>query len=405
MTDVTAGHPLPRPERLDLPEDLLLAMRAAIGPLSDEAVAAIMAEIPSYADLRGGQDRVVRGAVALALGNFLTLAARQADPATPIVQSTSGAYDLGRGEARSGRSMDALLMAYRIGARVSWRGLSSVALTGGMSADSMGAFAELVFAYIDELSAASVAGHTDQLETSGRVRERYLELLARALLAGAPEPELRVAAERAAWEPPEHLTAVILPESVVPGVLTHLDPRTLHVVDESPSDTGEPGQDRADDDRAVLLVPGSGAAMRERLIRLLDRRSATVGPTVPWPAAEVSMRRATAGLSLPRTSTQTVDTDGRLVELVLRADPDALADLRTRALAPLAELRESQRVVLEETLRAWLLHQGRRQDVADALHVHPQTVRYRMGRIRAAFGERLDDPDAVLQLVLALGPA
>lgn len=405
MTDVTAGHPLPRPERLDLPEDLLLAMRAAIGPLSDEAVAAIMAEIPSYADLRGGQDRVVRGAVALALGNFLTLAARQADPATPIVQSTSGAYDLGRGEARSGRSMDALLMAYRIGARVSWRGLSSVALTGGMSADSMGAFAELVFAYIDELSAASVAGHTDQLETSGRVRERYLELLARALLAGAPEPELRVAAERAAWEPPEHLTAVILPESVVPGVLTHLDPRTLHVVDESPSDTSEPGQDHTDDDRAVLLVPGSGAAMRERLIRLLDRRSATVGPTVPWPAAEVSMRRATAGLSLPRTSTQTVDTDGRLVELVLRADPDALADLRTRALAPLAELRDSQRLVLEDTLRAWLLHQGRRQDVADALHVHPQTVRYRMGRIRAAFGERLDDPDAVLQLVLALGPA
>ena len=41
----------------------------------------------------------------------------------------------------------------------------------------MAQFAELVFAYIDELSAASVAGHTDELTTSGRVRERYRERL------------------------------------------------------------------------------------------------------------------------------------------------------------------------------------------------------------------------------------
>ena len=54
------------------------------------------------------------------------------------------------------------------------------------TADTLAAFAELVFAYIDELSAASVAGHTDELATSGRVRQRYLERLARHLLRGAP---------------------------------------------------------------------------------------------------------------------------------------------------------------------------------------------------------------------------
>ena len=43
-----------------------------------------------------------------------------------------------------------------------------------------------MFAYIDQLSAASVAGHSDELATSGRVRERYLERLAGLLLAGAP---------------------------------------------------------------------------------------------------------------------------------------------------------------------------------------------------------------------------
>ncbi|WP_447644429.1 helix-turn-helix domain-containing protein [Nocardioides zeae] len=57
---------------------------------------------------------------------------------------------------------------------------------------------------------------------------------------------------------------------------------------------------------------------------------------------------------------------------------------------------------LEETLRAWLLHQGRREEVAAALFVHPQTVRYRMGRVRELWGDALTDPDVVRALVVAL---
>ena len=57
---------------------------------------------------------------------------------------------------------------------------------------------------------------------------------------------------------------------------------------------------------------------------------------------------------------------------------------------------------LADTLRAWLLLQGRRDDVAAALFVHPQTVRYRMGQLRDLYGDRLEDPDAVLALTLAL---
>ena len=55
-----------------------------------------------------------------------------------------------------------------------------------------------------------------------------------------------------------------------------------------------------------------------------------------------------------------------------------------------------------ETLRAWLLHQGRRDDVAARLFVHPQTVRYRMGQLRELYGDRLEDPATVLDLTLAL---
>jgi DNA-binding PucR family transcriptional regulator len=87
---------------------------------------------------------------------------------------------------------------------------------------------------------------------------------------------------------------------------------------------------------------------------------------------------------------------------VLHADEDALADLRARALAPLDDQKPSAREKLADTLRAWLLHQGRRHDVAAALFVHPQTVRYRMGQLRDLYGDRLEDPDTVLALTLAL---
>ena len=89
---------------------------------------------------------------------------------------------------------------------------------------------------------------------------------------------------------------------------------------------------------------------------------------------------------------------------MVSADPEALADLRARALAPLADLRPAAAERLAETLRSWLLHQGRRDAVAAELHVHPQTVRYRMGQLRELYGDRLDDPRTVLELVLALRP-
>ena len=56
---------------------------------------------------------------------------------------------------------------------------------------------------------------------------------------------------------------------------------------------------------------------------------------------------------------------------------------------------------LAETLGAWLRHQGRREGVARELHVHPQTVRYRMNQVRQRLGTAVDDPRQHLDLLLA----
>src|SRR6476661_3516141 len=253
-----------------------------------------VAEAPSYADAFGGEmGRTIETAVQLALGGFLELATTTggADASTPIGPALEGAYALGRGEARSGRTMDALLGAYRVGARVSWRHLSALAVSAGLTVEQLARFAELVFAYIDQLSAASAAGHSDELETTGRVRTRYLERLTGLLLAGAPEAELVAAAERADWPPSRTLTAVLLPEDAVRGALVSLDGRTLRRSE-------EPAEPDAATDLVVLLVPDAEGRSRPALLRSLDGRSAVVGPVRPWAQASASYARARRALEL-----------------------------------------------------------------------------------------------------------
>jgi DNA-binding PucR family transcriptional regulator len=174
-----------------------------------------------------------------------------------------------------------------------------------------------------------------------------------------------------------------------------LDARTLRLA-------GDLAPGLASDAMAVLLVPDAHRS-HAALQAALAGRAAIIGPTRPWTEAQVSYRRVLhARELLPMPADESLDTDDHLVALVVTADPDALRDLRARALAPLADLRPATAERLTETLRSWFLHQGRRDDVAADLHVHAQTVRYRMTQLRELFGERLTDPNTTLELIIAL---
>lgn len=368
-------------------------LRAVIPTVAGEAVAAIIDEVPSYANaLAGPMGETINRAVQLALGGFLSVAARP-DAGDPQPATLEAAYQLGRGEARSGRTMEALLAAYRIGARVSWRDMSREVVGYGADSAQVSRFAELVFAYIDALSAASVSGHSDELARSGRLRQRHLSRLARALLNDAGTEAVALAAETADWALPKALTAVLLPESQVSTALTAVDAPILQASDDT---AGLP------QGWGLLLVPSTGSrSARRSLLRALRGTDAVVGPSVAWLDVPASYARALRCIGLGLAGL--VDSDAHLAALVLSADPSARAALRTKVLAPLADLRPSSAEKLTETLRAWVLHHGRREAIAEVLFVHPQTVRYRMGQLREAYGDRLDDPDFVLEATLALG--
>lgn len=388
---------------LEIDVAVLRTLRASLPTVATHTVNAVTSEVADYRGARRGpMGQTIQAAVQMALAGFLKLAGRAqgADPSTPMGQTVEGAYALGRGEARGGRSVESLLAAYRVGARVSWREWAKTGVEAGLDATTMAQFAELLFAYIDGLSAASVAGHADELSNSGRVRERYRERLAQLLLDEADPDVLTKAADRAGWTAPGSLTAVLLPDAQVHGALASLGADTLPFGEELPGSEAW-GFDQT---LTLLLVPDVAEANRQHLLRVLAGRQAVVGPPRAWTAARSSYDRASRTLELagPPGGGPPRDSEDHLAELVVAADPEALADLRVRVLVPLADVAEATRERLSETLLSWLLHQGRRDEVAAALHIHPQTVRYRMGQVRDAYGDRLADPRFVRELVVAL---
>lgn len=378
-----------------LPDAVLAALRDQLPPVAGHTVAAVIAEVPEYADAwrgaTGGSDSgmatTITRTVELALATFLRLAERPDEEGGLLAPALDAAYALGRGEARDARTMNALLSAYRVGSRAAWRDWSTAAVDAGLSADAVASFAELVFTYMDSLSAASAAGHADELATSGRVREKYLERLAAALLAA--DPDVERLADLAQWTPPESLTAVVVPADQARSVAAALDGRSLAVSGELVGLA----------EQAVWLAV---SASRPALLSALRRTPAVVGPTVAWTAVAGSVQRAVRALDLVVAPAGPLDTDAHLAALVVGADAGALADLRAAVLSPMADLRAGTAERLVDTLRSWLLHQGRREAVAAELHVHPQTVRYRVQQLRELYGDALTDPAFLRDAVVAL---
>src|SRR4029078_389743 len=97
--------------------------------LADDIVAAISAEVPDYArpmEGRFGEGTRYAIEVALICSLDLLVGAAQDD------RSARDTYvRLGRGEFRAGRSLDALLAAYRVGARLAWRRVVAPGWRGG----------------------------------------------------------------------------------------------------------------------------------------------------------------------------------------------------------------------------------------------------------------------------------
>jgi hypothetical protein len=355
-------------------------LRPRVPTLVDEVIDAVQTAVPEYEAL----DPAVTRGVHVALDGFLDLVEGGDETRMP----GRDVYErFGQAEARNGRSLDALLTAYRAGARVAWRGFAAAGHEAGVDPQALYTLAEAIFAYIDEISAASAEGHAREQSAAAREQQERRRRLVDALLRDPQPPDVAGLAQAAGWELPARVAALAFDGDAPERVDARLAAFAL-----------------------VARIEGVGWAFvpdpfapgrRAELERALGGAGAAIGPEVVSAEAARSARRARLTLGLEGTAGLIV-ADDHLLDLILGRDEELSRELAQRRLSPLDDLPPASRDRLLDTLRAWLDAHGEARPAAAALHVHVQTVRYRLGQLRDLLGDDLDDPAARLELALAL---
>ena len=360
--------------------------------ITEEILAMIAREVPEYErPLEGRFGHGIRTGVNEALLRFVALIR---DPDAGRERGREVYVELGRGEQRVSRTLDSLQAAYRIGARVAWRRIAEAGRRAGLEAEPLTLLAEAIFAYIDELAADSVDGYAEAQAAVEDLRRRRRQELATLLLRDPPASaaDTAAAAQAAGWTVPRRLAAAACSDNDLGLLAGRLPVDALVTVVEGLG--------------CVLVPDPEGPGRRDQLRRAAAKATLALGPAVEpadasrsWQLAR-SLLRASAAGAVPGTGL--LPAEDHLTDLLLADNPQITSLLATRRLAPLEGLTKRAQERMRETALAYVRHHGNAVAMAKELHIHPQTARYRITRLKELLGNDLEDPDTRFELELAL---
>jgi sugar diacid utilization regulator len=175
----------------------------------------------------------------------------------------------------------------------------------------------------------------------------------------------------------------------------------------------------ARDDHIVVLRQETGASSRpvefaNTLRRELGAYQASKDFNIIVGPRSMSLAHIPAAYRLSFSALQVVNRgsmhnrvvqmeDLGIARLILQAQsPDDLADFARGILQPLRDYDAKRGASLVETLRAYIAEGFGTTATAASLHVHPNTVVYRLGQIRNLISEDARNPQVLLKLQLAL---
>jgi len=305
----------------------------------------------------------------------------------------TGIYaDIGRYEARAGRSLDGLQTAIRVSGQVACRRFIREAHRLGWSLQTLGTITESLFGYLERIVGAASQGWAEVNERMATERERHRERLRDLLVAEPPASRQAITelARSAGWEPPRTIAVVALrpPDGPHPPVLP---PHLL-------ADWHDPSP--------YAVVPDPDGLGPERLAAAFDGRAAAVGPTVALPRGGMSLRWARRARDLVDrgviTAGGVVHCRDHVPALIVFHGEDLLVTAARDRLAPLMALPAHRRLPLARTLLAYVENRDNAVAAAAHLMVHPQTVRYRIRRLEEILGDLVYAPEHRVELVLLM---
>ncbi|WP_370617662.1 PucR family transcriptional regulator [Mumia sp. Pv 4-285] len=328
-------------------------------------IGVVLQEIPAYAHVSATQRDEIAAIASWALQRTVEMWVDESSMTAADLRRFRG---IGVARATDGRPLPAILRAYRIAA-VESADLIVELGAGTLDVSDLVALNRTMLVGVDELSEALFAGYEEASAHLREDRERVLATLAADLLAGRQTSRAALAdrSTRLGVTIPSRLVLTLAPTTTPPPEMSassfHLTHATAahvaHLTDRPlPSESG-----------GLVVLDDLTVAQLPRAYRL----------------ATGAYERAPAR-AYERSGTLAF-ADVLLVALLSGTDPDAGSELPAAALGPLLEPGQAH---LLDGLSAYLDH-GRATDAADALGLHPQSIRHRLRRVRELTGRDLDD--------------
>ncbi|MFD8568302.1 PucR family transcriptional regulator [Streptomyces sp. NPDC059639] len=384
-------------------------LRARVPALTRRVVTRLRSELPVYAELPGEE---IAGDIADIVQYTLRLLADVIEHRRPATDAELAQQrDSAAQRAEEGVPLDAILTAYQIGTAMCWAELSQDARPAELS-DLKEAVDRIMVLQQQVTSAVSRAylqarAILDSQEHGGR------HALLAALLAGETgDVERRPGVQR-----PAALYAALTlrlgthPDETLPGpgagvAARRKIRRVRAALDAFGAGTGEPALTSLDSSGGTALLPLADAPPWPELCALTEAAAGAAGVPVTAAAAVVEPAGVAAAVAENGEIVDLVERTGRGPGLYRLADVllDYQLSRPSVALEGLALLLQplDSKPELLHTLETYLRHGLDRRGCAAALHIHPNTVDYRIRRIARLTGLSPGLPADLQHLTAAL---
>ncbi|SLC94898.1 regulator of polyketide synthase expression [Mycobacteroides abscessus subsp. massiliense] len=185
-----------------------------------------------------------------------------------------------------------------------------------------------------------------------------------------------------------------------------LDYRTLRSAEKALRDQGFASAWRVDPDMQVGIVALPTPSRLEELgetLRNLGVRRIGVSPVYDgYPPPGPPLNYAKAALLAATEDDPVVAFDANPYAVAAITDPQTMARYRDLVLGSLTEIGVVDRQLLVDTFRQWVDCDGSIPATARVLFCHPNTVRYRLRRLRQLTGRDVARPRDIAELHLAV---
>jgi len=311
----------------------------------------------------------------------------------------------GRRRAEQGAPLPVILHAYRIAGKYIWAAiLAEASEEDGAATALLHASSELWF-IIDDQSGSVSDAYRDAVAERARTDSQTRSAMLDVLLRGDVGDGSRLWDCAAALGLPHNGTFVVVAAATpLPGIesIPHADDvlRTRDVQSAW----------RVEVDAQVGVVVLTQRIRIDRVCaHLTELAGGPVGLSEPYPSLDqtpAALRQARLALATANRGTQELVRYEQVpVAVLIASAPEAATTVARTILAPVLALPATECYVLLDTLRAWFSADGATSVAAAELHVHRNTVRYRLRRLEELTGQHLSQPTGVAQLYLALEAA